>query len=292
MDRTENDRWSNTFGVEAGLDRGWGRPSLPWFAEPEYDSSFPNGQPQERYHNSVSASRVPNQIHFSHSPHSLPHLHPNHSFSSHHEPPLLINPTPFPLFTTDNYPRQNPYSRLQSPLSSDSLGGSSSGNISQSTKSTYVDLTEDSPAMPGPARSERGRRTLSRRTSELASPPAKRRRNLTKATSIEEVDLRDVDSESDLARVLERQRAATVREQQEQADKPTKLAEVTCVVCMEELTNMTATHCGKTRHFSRKKHSLTPHRSSLLPYLPNGSTYCRRESGRRAWKGCIKMPDL
>ena len=80
--------------------------------------------------------------------------------------------------------------------------------------------------------------------SEPDLPLSKRRKTESTTQSIEEVDLRDVDSDSDLARVLERQRAATVREQQEHAEKSTKLAKVTCVVCMEELTNMTATHCG------------------------------------------------
>ena len=81
--------------------------------------------------------------------------------------------------------------------------------------------------------------------SALPNLSNKRKRNGSSVASIEEIDLRDVDSDQDLARVLEQQRAATIRDQQAQAEKPTKLANVTCVVCMEELTNMTATHCGK-----------------------------------------------
>ncbi|KAG8530382.1 uncharacterized protein KY384_004884 [Bacidia gigantensis] len=75
----------------------------------------------------------------------------------------------------------------------------------------------------------------------------KRRRVGSAEQKVEEVDLRDVNSDSDLARVLERQRAATVKAQQDEADKPTKLAGVTCVICMEEMTNITVTHCGENQ---------------------------------------------
>ena len=45
--------------------------------------------------------------------------------------------------------------------------------------------------------------------------------------------------------MLETQRANTVREQRRAAEEDAKLAALTCVICMEELTNITATHCGE-----------------------------------------------
>ncbi|KAL9125866.1 MAG: hypothetical protein Q9217_004998 [Psora testacea] len=96
--------------------------------------------------------------------------------------------------------------------------------------------------MPGPRDQAQPSKRTSLNTSSSTSNPAKKRK-ITK-TEIDEVDLRDVDSDSELARVLERQRANTVKGQQEEADRPTKLANLTCVVCMEEMTNMTATHCA------------------------------------------------
>ncbi|KAL9102106.1 MAG: hypothetical protein Q9163_002710 [Psora crenata] len=78
--------------------------------------------------------------------------------------------------------------------------------------------------------------------SSNAANPAKRLK--VAEAEVKEIDLRDIESEPDLARVLEQQRINTVKAQQEEADKPTKLANLTCVVCMEEMTNITATHCG------------------------------------------------
>lgn len=114
----------------------------------------------------------------------------------------------------------------------------------------FVDLTEYPITMP----QGRRRRSFSKervsRGSGSSFQANKRRRVEPADSSIEEVDLRDVDSGSDIVRVLERQRAATVKEQQLEADKPMKLARVTCVVCMEEMTNMTATLCGRYRRLA------------------------------------------
>ena len=149
--------------------------------------------------------------------------------------------TPFPRLDTPPHS----HSRSESRTSSNERAiGSSSHSPESDSFNAFVDLTQDSPKMPPPRRQAKSNKTISRSSSEELLKSVKRRKAGTTATSIEEVDLRDVDSDTDLARVLERQRVATVKAQQEEADKPTKLANVTCVVCMEEMTNMTATHCG------------------------------------------------
>ena len=162
--------------------------------------------------------------------------------------------TPFP--TLDTPPQSQ--SRLRRRRSSaDSLFDSSSHTTQSNPFNTFVVLTQDSPIMPASSRWSKSSKDTSRTTSEAPPRPAKRRKPEPVKTEIEEVDLRDVESDTDLARVLERQRVASVKAQQEEADKPTKLANVTCVVCMEELTNITATHCGKPPS-SEENHGFVP----------------------------------
>lgn len=61
---------------------------------------------------------------------------------------------------------------------------------------------------------------------------------------IEEVDLRDVDDDTSLSKVLEQQRAETVKSQQNIGNQPLKLSSLQCIICMEPMTNITATYCG------------------------------------------------
>ena len=71
-------------------------------------------------------------------------------------------------------------------------------------------------------------------------------------SQVEEVDLRDVDDDNSLTKLLEKQRVAAVKAQQEQANKPLKLSGVQCIICMEPMTNMTSTHCGRSWLFARQ----------------------------------------
>lgn len=63
---------------------------------------------------------------------------------------------------------------------------------------------------------------------------------------IEKVDLRDVDDDTSLSKVLEQQRAETVKSQQNDGNQPFKLSSLQCIICMEPMTNLTATHCGRS----------------------------------------------
>jgi len=125
----------------------------------------------------------------------------------------------------------------------------------------YIDLTADhsSPAMPAAA----PKRALSRtqESHESSSAPnhlSKRQKTQPSASlitgsfkvkdkneKIDEVDLRDVEDDTGLSKVLEQQRAETVKAQQKDGNKPFKLSSLQCVICMEPMTNITATHCGE-----------------------------------------------
>lgn len=118
--------------------------------------------------------------------------------------------------------------------------------------SDFVDLTADSspPNMP-PSNSQRRQlpSRMARNTSSAPSNPPKRRKieasqSSNRADKIDEIDLRDVDDDAGLSKVLEQQRMATIKAQQEQANKPVKLSTLQCIICMENMKDLTATHCG------------------------------------------------
>jgi len=48
-----------------------------------------------------------------------------------------------------------------------------------------------------------------------------------------------------LHRQQEQQKAESIRALHEQSRKPLRISDLQCVVCMENMTNITATHCGK-----------------------------------------------
>lgn len=92
---------------------------------------------------------------------------------------------------------------------------------------------------------------VSRHHSDTSSNPAKRRKteeyqSSGRSKKLEEVDLRDVDDDKGLSEVLEQQRLATIKAQQEQASRPVKLSTIQCIICMESMKDLTATHCGKS----------------------------------------------
>ena len=62
---------------------------------------------------------------------------------------------------------------------------------------------------------------------------------------MEEVDLREVDDDDGLSKVLEQQRLLSIKAQQDLVDKPVNFSSLQCIICMESLTDITATHCGK-----------------------------------------------
>lgn len=57
-------------------------------------------------------------------------------------------------------------------------------------------------------------------------------------------NLQGIDDDTGLSKVLEQQRMATIKAQKEQANKPVKLSTLQCIICMENMKDLTATHCG------------------------------------------------
>lgn len=124
----------------------------------------------------------------------------------------------------------------------------------QRTSSDFVDLTEETDTPPRtrmPSASSHLGSHKRRRLESNPSAPSPRGNQRRKIESqraippaVEEVDLRDVDDDQGLSKVLEDQRMATIKAQQEQASRPVKLATLSCVICMEPMTDVTATYCG------------------------------------------------
>jgi len=192
--------------------------------------------------------------------------------SSTHRPPR--NPTPTPPALTLTSPRpvlppsfNRPLSSSESSDSDPERSDSPWPDSEEGSSSSYVDLTQDSsPSTMPPARRTQTsvhprppqrrnalRGSLSEHLSEEPSNPAKRRKTGTEVSQssqrrhkIEELDLRDVDDDRGLSKVLEQQRMATIKAQQEQANKPVKMSTLQCIICMENMKDLTATHCGKS----------------------------------------------
>lgn len=204
-----------------------------------------------------------------------------------------------------------------SPESSDSSVRSDTPFPQAEDLSDFVDLTQDSspntmsPAVGQQRREPKRRHPMSprtavslssRATSTVPSNPAKRRKTEASQSSmqsakIEEIDLRDVDDDNGLSKVLEQQRLATIKAQQEQANKPVKLSTLQCIICMENMKDLTATHCGKLHSSvtcgpSSKLISALLSRPSLLPRLPHGSPHSRREPRLGARKRHFEMPRM
>lgn len=165
---------------------------------------------------------------------------------------------------TDSTTNSRPFSPPTRPISSRSWTSNDSlfGSTTQPTyhrNGGFVDLTADSSPTLMPVRvahRNTPRLQASRDQSDSPSNPAKRRKTATGAvrggatlepqprTKIEAMDLRDIDDDTGLSRLLQKQRENTIKAQQEQESKPANLANLQCIICMESMVNVTATHCG------------------------------------------------
>ena len=238
------------------------------------------------------------------------------SNSSGRPPPPSSTHLPQPRNTTPPLHRELLRPPSPSALDSDSSGSDTSSTDSDSDETDasdseedsldhFVDLTQDSspPTMPqsrrpAPRRISTPRRrnalrsgSLSDYFSERPSNPAKRRKignavsqSSQRSEQVEGIDLTGVDDDKGLSKVLEQQRLATIKAQQEQASKPVKLSTLQCIICMENMQDVTATSCGRFQMImpsspkSSNKHAA---RSSFLPFLPHGGSHRRREPRRR-----------
>jgi hypothetical protein len=58
------------------------------------------------------------------------------------------------------------------------------------------------------------------------------------------IEIEDIDEDNVLNTTLQRQRAEQVASQQQHTEKPLRLSNLTCVICMDTPTDLTATSCG------------------------------------------------
>ena len=175
--------------------------------------------------------------------------------------------------------------------------------------SGFIDLTTD----PSPPTASGFPPVFRAATHRREEPSRKRRRvdhdfsgglnvlSQPSARHIDEVDLTKVDDDAGLEKLQEEHRlrreeelqrqheqqqeqkqAESIRSLHEQSRKPIRLSDLQCVVCMENMKNITATHCGMFCYcFVGMPFVDTSSRPPLLPHLHHGSSHCWRESRSR-----------
>ncbi|KAH7418938.1 hypothetical protein BKA64DRAFT_649727 [Cadophora sp. MPI-SDFR-AT-0126] len=126
---------------------------------------------------------------------------------------------------------------------------------SHSTRqSSFVDLTESSPAAmapssrkrkaptPGPGRASKIAKSGSSKTSRPNSAAGTKKEEM---SEVHTIDLVDVEDKKDYDERMAKEQADMIKRQnQEEATKPVKLAEFQCIICMDQPTDLTVTYCG------------------------------------------------
>ena len=214
-----------------------------------------------------------------HSPESRPNSH----FPPRPREPAQFDLPDFPLPTASRDNRLPPYSGRVDPASSVfdtqdwsdwdnslipplpprpasrvSWGSNDSFDLPlHPTLSDFVDLTNANSPPNMPASGDKRRATKSRSTTaSIVGSSNKRRKTAAggkmeksikhEEPSIEEVDLRDVDDDDGLSKALQKQQESVIKAQRDaECGKPTKLSGLQCVVCLDNVKDMTATQCGE-----------------------------------------------
>ncbi|PQE07415.1 e3 ubiquitin- ligase complex slx8-rfp subunit slx8 protein [Rutstroemia sp. NJR-2017a WRK4] len=137
-----------------------------------------------------------------------------------------------------------------------------------SRRSSIVDLTESSPPMPANKRKAE--------TATSTRPPKISRTNsrtpklvsaqLKPAEDVEVVDLAENDNLQEYeAAQAKRQEDLIKQQNQEEATKPLKLVEFQCIICMDNPTDLTVTHCVCRTTISTGTHGRKPPKNGLYP---------------------------
>lgn len=220
-------------------------------------------QPQNLPATNTPPSNLPSRESFNFDPPSLPeprNPHPDASrqlpgidsfapyVASADHPASDLSWGPFgddSLFDSDFWPHLENVENSQLDLD---LGNSFGDNY-------FVDLTADAPSHPDmPTLTRKRRASGAGREIPESPPPRNGKRPKLENTGmgrgkeeVEHLDLVDIDGDEGLSKVLEQQSAARIKEQQgPQGDVPIKLSNVQCIICMEPMTDMSVTHCGKS----------------------------------------------
>lgn len=129
---------------------------------------------------------------------------------------------------------------------------------SQNTReSSVVDLTESAPSPTrslstsnmAPGRKRKAETPVGGRANKItrgdAAPTSPRAAPSGPQSSPEMVDLVDIDDDEKYEDFKAKRQAELIKQQQlEEASKPVKLAEFQCIICMDNPTDLTVTHCG------------------------------------------------
>jgi hypothetical protein len=141
------------------------------------------------------------------------------------EDPLASSPPRIPVMST----RRNPIGSLPSARPTRRAAASPVAGPSEPTAKRR--RTNASTTLPG---------EVSNTTHNAAQYTGSR------AAPIEIEDLdRNAEEDSALARALQKQRAEAIKAQLPPTDQPTNFTNMTCVICMDSPTDLTATVCGE-----------------------------------------------
>ena len=119
----------------------------------------------------------------------------------------------------------------------------------RTSRNSVVDLTNDPSSPPRPAAASSRKRSRDDSTQNRTSNKRSRRASNTTipraTTAVEELDLTN-EAPSAEEELLRTQQAATIATQQAAAesDRPLRVGQRTCIICMEPYTNATITACG------------------------------------------------
>ena len=153
------------------------------------------------------------------------------------------SPDPFEDFIQQDFAYQSPHR----------AGNGRSRNTTRA--SSVVDLTETSPSPDIMAPTARKRKpdvsAEGRSVRQRVLTPARSSRSTpSRKQQIQQadvVDLVDVEDDEQYADFKAKQQAEAIKQQQqEEANKPIRLAEFQCIICMDNPTDLTVTHCGKS----------------------------------------------
>lgn len=93
--------------------------------------------------------------------------------------------------------------------------------------------------------------------------------------NVEVVDLEKVEGKEEYEDFQAKQQAEAIRKQNlDESNRPVKLAEFQCIICMDNPTDLTVTHCGMYVYGSLWD-TTNCHRSSFLLGMPSLCTECR-----------------
>jgi len=119
-----------------------------------------------------------------------------------------------------------------------------------------------------PARTSRKRKAPGK-DAEGPSKPEKQEASAADMVKVPMVDLVDVEDAAQYEAMKAKAQADMIRKQNEdEANKPVKLAAFNCIICMDNPTDLTVTHCGMYQNFTMGFKHFT-NMSKAISSVPN-----------------------